>query len=301
MSPTETIRSVVITGAGVGLGRELATLMARRGYAVHGTAMDEGEVADLDEATGGRATLQITDISDDEAVSAFADTVDRELGEQGLDLLINNAAILTPGPIEALPLDAIRREFEVNVFGNLATINAFLPALRRAKGRIVQISTMTASFPLPFNGPSGASKAAIEVFGDVYRAELHTSGVDFVLAIPGNMLTSGPEKTKALLQELADGLTAEQQELYGPSFAAFSKVMNDAQFHGLPAADAAQEVLALAEHVPASSRVAVGKDAEQALKTARVATDAEMDQVRLQMMGLAQANPNVPDPMAVNN
>jgi NAD(P)-dependent dehydrogenase (short-subunit alcohol dehydrogenase family) len=98
------------------------------------------------------------------------------VGAAGLDLLINNAGILTPGPIEVLPLDAIRREFDVNVFGALSVINAFLPALRKARGRIVQVSTWTASVPLPFNGPSGASKAAMEVFSAVYRAELKSSG-----------------------------------------------------------------------------------------------------------------------------
>lgn len=96
------------------------------------------------------------------AVQAWATSVTGTLGDTGLDLLINNAGILTPGPIEVLPLEAIRREFDVNVFGALSVINAFLPALRKARGRIVQVSTWTASVPLPFNGPSGASKAANE-------------------------------------------------------------------------------------------------------------------------------------------
>jgi len=94
------------------------------------------------------------------------------LGEDGLGLLISNAGILTPGLIEVLPLSAIRREFEVNVFDARSVLNAFLPALRKSRGLIVQISTWTARLPLPFNGPCGASKAAFEAFADVYRAEL---------------------------------------------------------------------------------------------------------------------------------
>jgi NAD(P)-dependent dehydrogenase (short-subunit alcohol dehydrogenase family) len=86
--------------------------------------------------------------------------------------------------VEVLPLDSMRREFEVNVFGTLSVINAFLPALRQARGRIVQISTWTASLPLPFNGASGASKAAMDVFASVYRAELKPFGVDVVVAVP---------------------------------------------------------------------------------------------------------------------
>ena len=77
------------------------------------------------------------------------------LGDFGLDILINNAGILTPGPIEVLPLEAIRREFDVNVFGALSVMNSFLPALRKARGRIVQVSTWTASVPLPFKWTVG--------------------------------------------------------------------------------------------------------------------------------------------------
>src|SRR5712672_3874522 len=114
----------------------------------------------------------------EESVKAWAAGVSGALGNAGLHLLINNAGILTPGPIEVLPLDAIRHEFDVNVFVALSVINAFLPALRKAHGRIVQVSTWTASVPLPFNGPSGASKAAMEVFATVYRAELKHLGID---------------------------------------------------------------------------------------------------------------------------
>jgi len=125
-------------------------------------------------------------------VRAWAASVSDALGATGLDLLVNNAGILTPGPLEILPLDAVRHEFEVNVFGALSVMNALLPALRVARGRIVQISTWTASLPLPFNGPSGASKAAMEVFAAVYRAELKAFGIDVVVLAAGNMRTGGP-------------------------------------------------------------------------------------------------------------
>src|SRR4030088_2372820 len=100
----------------------------------------------------------------EESVKAWAVGVSDALGDSGLDILINNAGILTPGPIEVLPLDAIRREFDVNVFGALSVINSFLPALRKPRGRIVQLSPWTPCVPLLFNGSSGASKAAMEVF-----------------------------------------------------------------------------------------------------------------------------------------
>ena len=83
--------------------------------------------------------------------------VTQALGESGLDVLISNAGMLTPpGLLEVLPAAAVGHELEVNVFAGFAVINAFLPALRRARGRIDQIAAMTGRLPLPFNGPSSA-------------------------------------------------------------------------------------------------------------------------------------------------
>src|SRR5258708_5292625 len=125
-------RSAAVTGAGGGLGRDIALGLAAKGYVVFGTAMSAAEVQDLKEASKGRVSLTVCDMTKEESVKAWAGEVSEALGESGLDVLINNAGILTPGPIEVLPLDAIRREFDVNVFGALSVINAFLPALRQA-------------------------------------------------------------------------------------------------------------------------------------------------------------------------
>src|ERR1700743_2553559 len=222
-------RSAAVTGAGGGLGRDIALGLAAKGYVVFGTAMSAAEVQDLKDASGGRVSLTVCDMTNEESVKAWAAGVSEALGESGLDVLINNAGILTPGPIEVLPLDAVRREFDVNVFGALSVINALLPALRKARGRIVQVSTWTASIPLPFNGPSGASKAAMEAFAAVYRAELKSFGIDVVIAAAGNMKTGGPAKTAAALQRIADGMNAPQRALYGKAFDAFTGTLNNMQ------------------------------------------------------------------------
>lgn len=280
-------RSVAVTGAGEGLGRDIALGLAAKGYAVFGTAMSDGEVQDLKDASGGRVSLTICDMTKEEDVHSWANAVSAEIGDSGLDVLINNAGILTPGPIEILPLDAIRREFAVNVFGALSVINAFLPALRKARGRIVQVSTWTASVPLPFNGPSGASKAAMEVFATVYRAELKPFGIDVVVAAAGNMRTGGPAKTAAALARVTDNMSAEQRELYAKSFNAFAASLNDMQSSGLDSASAAARVIELAEQVPAPSRAPVGADADEMLRAAREKSDAELDSFRLQIVDLS--------------
>ncbi len=271
-------RSVAVTGAGGGLGRDIALGLAAKGYIVFGTAMSAGEVQDLKDVSGGRVRLTICDMTKEVAVKAWAGGVSDALGDSGLDILINDAGILTPGPIEVLPLDAIRREFDVNVFGALSVINALLPALRKARGRIVQVSTWTASVPLPFNGPSGASKAAMEVFAAVYRAELKAAG---------NMRTGGPAKTAAALARVADDMTAEQSELYGQSFDTYATTLNGMQSSGLDSVSAATRVIELAEQVPAPSRAPVGADADEMLRAAREKSDAELDAFRLQVVGLS--------------
>jgi NAD(P)-dependent dehydrogenase (short-subunit alcohol dehydrogenase family) len=283
----KSVRSAVITGAGGGLGRDVALGLAAKGYVVFGTAVAAAEVQDLKDASGGRVSLTVCDITKEQAVKAWAGGVSDAVGDNGLDLLISNAGILTPGPLEVLPLDAVRREFDVNVFGALSVMNAFLPALRKARGRIVQISTWTASMPLPFNGPSGASKAAMEVFATVYRAELRRFGIDVVIAAAGNMKTGGPAKTATALARIGDGMSAEQRELYGDAFETFAGTLNRMQGSGLDSASAARRVIEVSEETPPPSRAPVGSDAEEMLRTAREKSDAEQDALRLQLVGLS--------------
>ena len=282
----QSVRSAVVTGAGAGLGRDIALGLAAKSYVVFGTAMSGLEVQDLKDASAGRVSLTVCDMTKEESVKTWARGVSDALGDAGLDILINNAGILTPGPIEVLPLDAIRREFDVNVFGALSVMNAFLPALRKARGRIVQVSTWTASVPLPFNGPSGASKAAMEVFATVYRAELKQFGIDVVVAAAGNMKTGGPAKTAAALKRVVEGMTPQQRELYGKTFGSFAAALNGMQSSGLESAAAARRVIELAEQVPAPSRAPVGADAGEMLQLAREKSDAEQDAFRLQLVGL---------------
>lgn len=279
-------RSVAVTGAGGGLGRDIALQLAAKGYIVFGTAFSPAEVDDLKAASGGRVSLNVCDITKPQEVKDWAGAVSESVGDTGLDVLINNAGVLTPGPIEVLPLDAIRREFDVNVFGALSVINAYLPALRKARGRVVQVSTWTASVPLPFNGPSGASKAATEVFMAVYRAELKHLGVDFVVAAAGNMKTGGPAKTAAALARVSDSMTPMQRTLYGRTFDTFAASLNSMQATGLNSASAAKRVIELAEQTPAPSRGAVGVDAEEMLRAAREKSDAELDALRMKLAGL---------------
>ena len=281
--------TVAITGAGSGLGRAVAIKLAAKGYRVFGTARSETDAADLEKASAGNAAVTLADITDQHAVTAWVGEVSDELGERGLDVLISNAGTLTPGPLEVIRLDDIRREFEVNVFGALAVINGFLPALRKSRGRIVQIGAMTGRLPVPFDGPSSASKAAFEALADVYRTELQPFGIAFVMVQAGNMRTRGPAKTAAALKRIADAMTDEQRALYGHALGKFTDSLNNMQNAGLSAEASADRVIELVEQVPPPIRAALGDDAEQILRLVREQSDTELDALRLQLIGLGDA------------
>lgn len=280
--------TVAITGAGSGLGRELALGFSAMNYRVFGTSQSANETTEFQNrsADGGEIILTITDITKEEQVNSWKEQVRKLLNGDGLDLLINNAGVLTPGPMEVLSLSAIRHEFEVNVFGSLATIHAFLPLLRQAKGRIVQIGSMTGRFPIPFSGPSSASKAAMEAFADVYRTELKPFGIDFIMVQPGSLLTGGPAKTAALLKQVSENMTVEQKNLYGKYFDQFVIGLNKMQNAGLPASEAAARVIEISKQVPAPIRAPVGKDAEEFLRAVREKSDEELDIMKAQILDL---------------
>jgi NAD(P)-dependent dehydrogenase (short-subunit alcohol dehydrogenase family) len=282
---TKSNKTVAITGAGSGLGKEIAIGFAAKGYKVFGTAFSQQEI-DGFQKTPGTVELTVTDITKEEDVIRWVKVVTSSIGKKGLDILVNNAGVLTPGPMELLPLNVIRHEFEVNVFGSLAVTNAFLPLLRTAKGRIVQIGSFTGRFPLPFSGPSSASKATLEAFAEVYRLELKPFHVDYILVQPGNLLTGGPAKTAALLQKVSAAMTPEQNKLYGERFKRFSESLNRMQSEGLPAAEAAEQVIEIAEHTPAPIRATVGTDAAQILQMVREKSDEELDAFRLKLLNI---------------
>ncbi|MBH0008062.1 SDR family NAD(P)-dependent oxidoreductase [Salinibacterium sp. SWN1162] len=267
--------TAVVTGAASGLGKDIAEELAAKGYTVYGTTLSS------EPASGNpRIVLSRVDITNPDAVRTWAENVAVKSGGK-VNLLINNAGILTPGPLELVPLDAIRQEFEVNTFAPLTVVNAFLPQLRAAQGRIVQISTISAVFPMAFNAPSAASKIAVEALMKAYRTELHRFGVEVTIIQPGSMLTGGPAKSAALLGQLTNSLTDDQRELYGEALARFAAGFNDGQAKGLTSAAAAAEVIDIAERIPAPSTATIGDDAAQLVQFLRTSTAEEQDALRL--------------------
>ena len=163
------MKSVVITGVSTGIGYGCAADLCRRGYRVFGSVRTAGDAERLQRELGNAFTPLVFDVTDAGAVKEAAAQVKSAVGNEGLSGLVNNAGISKPGPLATLPPDDVRQHFEVNVMGVVHAVQAFLPLLRRAKGRIVNISSVSGRIAYPFMGPYAASKHALEALSDSLR------------------------------------------------------------------------------------------------------------------------------------
>src|SRR5438445_8381363 len=157
-------RFVVVTGASTGIGRACSLDLDRRGFDVFAGVRKDADGDVLKKEASERFEPLLLDVTDQASIDAAVKIVSERT--DALFGLVNNAGITVAGPLEYLPIDEIRRQFEVNVFGQLAVTQAFLPAIRNAHGRIVFMSSVGGRVPSsPFLSPYNASKHAIESFG----------------------------------------------------------------------------------------------------------------------------------------
>lgn len=277
--------SAAIIGAGSGLGRELAMGFATKRCMVFGTAASPEQVQELRTASGGRVSLAACDITRFTKGKVWAAGVSDALDGAGLEILINIAGFVPPGPIEAVSFDTARHALEENVLGAMSVINAFLPALRRSKGRIIQVIEANASAPHPFHGLPATSNAALEALLSAYRADLKPFGIGVTVALVGRIRDSGALADADALARVAKTLMVEQREPYGRQFAAYAKRANVPQSNMLTASEAAARLIEIAERDPAPTRIAVGADAEAVLHATRHFSDEQLDAMRMDLTG----------------
>ena len=154
----------------------------------------DADAQSLKQAASTRLTPILMDLTDVAAVARAAQTVADAVGDAGIAGLVNNAGVGTFGPMEALPLDDLRHQLEANVVGQVAVIQAFLPMLRKARGRIINIGSVGGRTTIPFGGALCASKHAIEAINDAFRMELRPWGIAVCLVAPGAIRTTASEK-----------------------------------------------------------------------------------------------------------
>ncbi|MGI6038621.1 MAG: SDR family oxidoreductase [Clostridiales bacterium] len=224
-------RTAVITGGSRGIGRELVSLFAEKGYTVFNLSRSAGEL---------KSTENIihvpTDITDDSQVASAFERVKDESGR--IDVLINNAGFGISGAVEFTSAKDAIELFDVNFFGVHRCIRLATPLLRGSRGRVINVSSAAAIFPIPFQSFYSASKAAINSFSLALANELKDFGISVCAVMPGDVKTD----FTAARQKNAAG-----DDLYGGQIEKAVSIMEKDEQGGLSPSDIAKEILSIAE------------------------------------------------------
>ena len=215
--------AVVITGASTGIGAACALDLDQRGLRVFAGVRSEADAERLRREASGRLLPVHLDVTEPETVRAAAEQVAAEVGETGLAGLVNNAGILVAAPLELVSLDRLRRQLEVNVIGVVAVTQAFLPLLRRARGRIVNLGSISGKVVAPYLGPYAASKFALEALTDALRVELGKWGISVSIIEPDNVATPIWKKLQTAAEGQDADLPSETRQLYEQDLLAMRK------------------------------------------------------------------------------
>jgi NAD(P)-dependent dehydrogenase (short-subunit alcohol dehydrogenase family) len=267
---------IVVTGASTGMGAATARELARRGFHVlAGVRRD----VDADALRGDGIEPHILDITVESDVAAIAERVARDPQGQPLRALINNAGVAINAPVEALPIAEWRRQFEVNLFGHVAMIQALMPSLLRSSGTVVNISSLGGKVALPTYPAYAGSKFALEALSDSLRREVSRLGVKVVVIEPGAVKTAMAERGVATADRLKDGMTADQRERYGELVDAMSNLARSFDKDGVSAEHAAKVIAKAATASRPRTRYTVGRDAAVLARLSRVLSDRVLDRV----------------------
>ena len=254
------MRTFLITGCSSGIGEACARWLDRAGHRVFAGVRREADADRLRAGASGRLEPVIIDVADGGSIDRAREAIETRLGGEGLDGLVNNAGIAVTGPLEHLPVADFRRQLEINVIGQLACTQAFLPFLRRARGRIVFMGSISGRMAVPFLGPYSASKFALEAIADAWRVELKPFGILVSLVEPGSIATpiwrKGGEAATAMMARMPAAV-----DQYREAIAAMRSATAKTAHRGIPP----DAVAAAVEHALTAprpkTRYLVGADA----------------------------------------
>ena len=241
-------RTALITGASSGIGQACAVQLVSSGWRVLAGVRRAGEAPDGTEEV-------LLDVTAADQIRAAAGLVDQ------LDGLVNNAGIAIAAPVEFVPPEELRHQLEVNLVGQVAVTQAFLPALRRAKGRIVFMGSIAGRSALPFLSPYAASKHALEAVADSLRLELRPFGIHVSIVEPGSIKTAIWARSAQRADELIAASDGELGDLYGERIAAFRQIALERGAAGAPAEKVAKVVLEALTAERPHTRYLIGRDA----------------------------------------
>ena len=233
----------------------------------------------------------IMDVQDQASILAAAREAETELQAIGLLGLVNNAGIGTIQPMEYATVDDLRKIFDINVFGQVAVMQAFARLLRQAKGRIVNITSIGVNIAIPFGGLLNASKSAFSMLSDTMRLELRPFGIRVSSVEPGAISTPAVQKTLGDIERVIADLPPEGQAQYGSMLRHFGRMAYEREKSG-----SSPEVVAGAVHHALTSnrpriRYRVGKHAKLLATLPKILPENLLDSLRLRMFGLSDAPP----------
>jgi NAD(P)-dependent dehydrogenase (short-subunit alcohol dehydrogenase family) len=275
------VPTVLVTGAGRGIGHAAALRLARAGWDVHaGVRRDEDGERLTAAAPAGRLVPVTLDVTDADQVAALDDAL-----PEHLDGVVNNAGIVVGGPVEALALDDLRRQLEVNVVGQVAVTQAVLPRLRASRGRIVLVSSVGGRVASPMIGAYSASKFALEGLADALRIELRPWGIAVSLVEPGTIDTDMWRTADDQVDAIDAGMRPDHRALYAAHVAGFRRALPRIRRRAAPT----DKVTAIIEDALTASRprarYVVGTDAKVQLALHRALPTRAFDAMVSRLLG----------------
>jgi NAD(P)-dependent dehydrogenase (short-subunit alcohol dehydrogenase family) len=250
-------KTVLITGAATGVGLAATKLLSQKGYHILATAMPGQDTAELKRM----CNLQIieVDLSDESSIDKLIEVVHNQ-GK--LHAIISNAGIAVPGPMECMPMELIKLQYQINVFAPIRLVQGLLPQLRETKGRMIFIGAGQGRVCLPFGGPYGSSKAALAAITDALRAEIHNSGIDISVIEPGAIKTGILETSKNRWASVLSGLSQTDLERYKSAMEKTFQTSERAFQSAMTSDEFAQDILKILECKSPKPRYLVGREAK---------------------------------------
>lgn len=278
------MKFVLVTGASSGIGRATAARLLGCGFSVFATVRKSDDGVTLRRDLPSIVPV-LMDVSDPGTVKRALGEVRSVVGDAGLFGLVNNAGVGGGGPVEVVPLADLERMLAVNVVGLVRVTQAFLPLVREARGRIVNVGSVSGRVVVPLMGPYAATKHAVEAISDALRQEVRDWDVDVVVVEPGAVKT--PMWDHALRMVDEPETTAVDQEglkLYEDLIEGSRKAFRQRLEEGVSPGDVADVILEAMSEARPKTRYAVGMKAQKVMRLKRLLPDRWMDRLIRRMM-----------------
>lgn len=253
------MESIIVTGASTGIGHATARRLAESGALVFAGVRNETDRQRMSEAHPNIRPV-ILDVTVPSDIIRTVESV--QASEAPLSAIVNNAGIAVAGPLEFLPLQSLRQQFEVNVMGPMALTQAALPLLRKSTGRIVFIGSIAGRLSAPFVGAYSASKSALASLADALRQELASFGISVSLLEFASVKTPIWQKGREEKDRLIASMPPEAFDYYGKMVDAVVKQTQREEHEGMDPMVIANTVLDAIKSARPRERYVIGRKAQ---------------------------------------